>query len=79
VKLRYNRERERGGRERKRIGGGKDSNSGTLQPGGICVGPALFVLAPLITLLLEGKMDHGASTYHVLRMEERNRKRPATR
>jgi hypothetical protein len=74
VKLRYNRERGRERVREKRIGGEKDSNSGTLQlgGGGICVGPAPFVLPLLITLLLEGKMDHGASTYHVLCMEERN-------
>jgi hypothetical protein len=74
VKLRYNRERGRERVREKRIGGEKDSNSGTLQlgGGGICVGPAPFVLPLLITLLLERKMDHGASTYHVLCMEERN-------
>jgi hypothetical protein len=60
-------------RERKseRIGGERDRNSGTLQLGGICIGASPFVLPPpLITLLLEGRMNHGASTYHVLRMEE---------
>jgi hypothetical protein len=74
VKPRYNREsvRERE-RKRVRIGGERDGNSSTLQLEGICIGPASpFVLPPLITLLLEGRMNHGASTYHVLRMEERS-------